>query len=92
MATLIGEESGGTTTVYSDCLHFNLPNSGLQFDVAHTYFIEACGKPDGRGVLPDYEIRQKSKDITKNVDTVLEFTLNLISNCNSNRPTKMKNN
>jgi hypothetical protein len=78
IATLIGEETGGTTTSYGDCLYFYMPNSNLRFDVAHKYFVEACGKPDGRGVIPDYEVRQKPEDTAKGVDTVLQFTLNLI--------------
>jgi len=84
IATLIGEETGGTTTCYGDCLHLELPNSGLKFDVAHKYFVEAGGKPDGRGVLPDYEVEQEPEDTAKGVDTVLQFTLNLIKDSKSN--------
>jgi C-terminal processing protease CtpA/Prc len=80
IATLIGEETGGTTTSYGDCLYFYLPNSNLRFDVAHKYFVEACGKSDGRGVIPDYEVNQKPEDTARGVDTVLQFTLDLIKN------------
>jgi hypothetical protein len=80
IATLIGEETGGTTTSYGDCLYFYLPNSNMRFDVAHKYFVEACGKPDGRGVIPDYEINQKPEDTARGVDTVLQFTLDVIKN------------
>ena len=78
IATLVGEETGGTTTSYGDCLHFSLPNSKLLFDVAYKYFVEACGKPDGRGVIPDYEVKQKVEDTAQGVDTILQFTLHLI--------------
>jgi hypothetical protein len=81
IATLIGEETGGTTTSYGDCLYFYMPNSNLRFDVAHKYFVEACGKPDGRGVIPDYEVHQEPEDMAKGIDTVLQFTLNLIRDC-----------
>ena len=82
IATLLGEETGGTTTAYGDCLHFSLPNSKLLLDVAYKYFVEACGKPDGRGVIPDYEVKQKVEDTAQGVDTVLQLTLDLIKKQN----------
>jgi hypothetical protein len=80
IATLIGEETGGTTTCYGDIFRIDLPNSGLSAACSMKYFVEAGGKPDGRGVLPDYEVKQKPEDTAKGVDTVLQFTLNLIKN------------
>ncbi len=82
IATLIGEETGGTTTAYGDCLHFSLPNSKLRFDVAYKYFVEAGGKPDGHGVIPDYEVKQKPEDTAQGLDTVLQFALDLIKKQN----------
>ena len=41
-------------------------------------FVFAGGKDDGRGVLPDYEVKQKPEDTAKGADTVLQFTLNLV--------------
>jgi len=78
IATLIGEETGGKTANYGDIFAINLPHSGLSAGCSMKYFVEACGKPDGRGVLPDYEVKQKPQDSAKGVDTVLQFTLNLI--------------
>jgi len=80
---LIGEETGGTTKVYGYCLKFEMPNSGLQMAVACSYYIYPGSKPDGRGVIPDYEVKQKPEDTAKGVDTVLQFTLNLIEDPNS---------
>jgi hypothetical protein len=78
IATLVGEETGDTTVCYGDTLHFNLPNSKLQIGVACKYFVNVGGKPDGHGVIPDYEVKQTRKHTAKGVDTVLQFTLNLI--------------
>lgn len=79
IATIIGEETGGTTTEYGEIMTFTMPNSGLMFSSPCKYFIEACGKQDRRGVIPDYEVGQRPKDTAKGVDTVLQFTLDLIN-------------
>ena len=75
---LVGHETGSATIEYGDMMTFTMTNSGLIFNVPCKYFIEACGKPDGRGVLPDYEVKQKAEGTAKGVDTVLQFTLDLI--------------
>jgi hypothetical protein len=77
IGTLVGQETGDTIVNYGNCIPGELTNSGLRFHVASKYFIGAGGKPDGRGVIPDYEIKQKPQDTAKGVDTVLQFTLNL---------------
>ena len=78
ISTLVGQETGSTTIEYGDMMAFTMPNSGLMFYVPCKYFVEACGKPDGRGVIPDYEVKQRPEDTVKGVDTVLQFTLDLI--------------
>ena len=83
IATLIGEETGDPTTLYADSIKFKLPNSGLGAWVASKLLVCACGKPDGRGVIPDYEVKQTIQDTAKGVDTVVQFTLNLIKDPNS---------
>jgi len=80
IATLIGEETGDPTTLYADSIMFILPNSRVEAGVASKLLVCACGKPDGRGVIPDYEVKQKPEDTAKGVDMVLQFTLNLIKN------------
>jgi len=83
IAILIGEETLDTTTSYGDILSFNLPNTGLHLNVPYKYFVKACGKPDGRGVLPEYEVKQTPEDTAKGIDTVMQFTLDLIKKSNS---------
>jgi len=78
IGTLIGEETLDPITCYGDCLRFTLPNSQLTLNVAHKYFILPGGTNDGRGVLPDYEVRQEPEDRIKGIDTVLQFTLDLM--------------
>jgi hypothetical protein len=78
LGDLIGRETMDTPVNFGDCILCKMPNSGLDFNVACKRFICAGGKPDGYGVLPDYEVKQKPEDTAKGVDTVLQFTLNLI--------------
>jgi hypothetical protein len=83
VGTLVGEETPDPPTLYGSSVFSELPNSGLQFAVASKLLVTACGKPDGRGVIPDYEVKQKPEDTAKGVDTVLQFTLDLIKKSNS---------
>ena len=77
---LVGQETLDTPVNYGECMMQKLPNSELDFSVACKRFVCAGGKEDGRGVLPNYEVHQKPEDTAKGVDTVLQFTLNLIKN------------
>jgi len=88
IATLVGEETGDPTTLYADSIHFKLPNSDLEACVASKLLVTACGQLNGRGVIPDYEVKQKPEDIAKGVDTVLQFTLDLIRKSSSEIPRK----
>jgi len=83
VGTLVGEETPDPPTLYASCVLSRLPNSELDLGVASKYMVAACGKPDGRGVIPDYEVKQKPQDTAKGVDTVLQFTLNLVKESNS---------
>ncbi len=82
IGTLIGEETGDATVNYGEARRHELPNSGLQVTIPTKYFVQAGGKPGGRGVLPDYEVKQKPADTANGVDTALEFTLDLIEKGN----------
>lgn len=50
---VIGQETGGLTVTYGDFLTFHLPNSKLNLGISTKKFIQACGKEDGKGVIPD---------------------------------------
>lgn len=85
IGVLVGGETTDTPVNYGDIINLKLPNSGLHFSVACKRFVCAGGKENGRGVLPDYEVKQKPEDTAKGVDSVLEFTLNLIKESNAKR-------
>ena len=78
IGTLIGEETADPTTVYGNAFDFTLPNSKLRSLSACQIYICAGSKNDNLGVLPDYEIKQKSEDTAKGIDTALQLTLDLI--------------
>jgi hypothetical protein len=78
IATLIGQETDGQNDHYGQVVPIQLPNSQLDGQVSTAHFVTVGGMQDKGGVKPDHEVRQKPEDTAKGVDTVLEFTLNLI--------------
>ena len=76
---IIGTETGGLTASFGDVYTFELPNTKLNVGVSYKKFINACGKDDGHGVIPDYIIKNSFEDDKKDVDKVLEFTIHLIN-------------
>ncbi len=78
IGSIIGEETGGLTVAYGDALSYTAPNTKMRFASSYKKFWEAGGREDGHGVIPDYEVKQKIADTEKGVDTVFEFTLDLI--------------
>lgn len=87
---LIGQETGGKRDHYGQILPFQLPNSELRGQVSTAHFVTVGGQNDAGGVKPDYEVKQNSEDTAKDVDTVLQFTLNLIKNLSSESVQKTK--
>ena len=78
IATLIGQETSGQNDHYGQVVPIQLPNSRLNGQVSTAHFVTVGGVQDKGGVKPDYQISQKPEDTAKGVDTVLEFTLDLI--------------
>lgn len=78
LGTLIGEETGDTTDLYADSYVFTLPNSQIKVSVACKHFVLAGGKPDGRGVIPDQEVKQTREDLSTGKDTVLDYVLEML--------------
>jgi hypothetical protein len=78
IGTLIGQETSGKKDHYGQVVPIQLPNSGLRGQVSTAHFITVGGMKDSGSVKPDYEVRQTPQDTAKGVDTVLEFTVNLI--------------
>jgi len=78
LGTLVGEETGGLVTHYGDVYSFDLPNTRISVGVSHKRFVRPSGEDDGKGVLPNYEVKQKLEDSVSGIDTAMEFTKQLI--------------
>ena len=78
IGTLIGKETSQKMVSYGESVIFRLPNSDLKLFVASKRFVRTGAKDDGRGLIPHHHVKQKPEDTAKSVDTVLEFTLDLI--------------
>jgi len=74
---LVGEETGGLATGFGDVYPFDLPHTHLFAGVSHKRFVRPSGEDDGRGVLPDYEVKQSKENLSNGLDTVMEFVKNL---------------
>lgn len=75
MGTVIGEETGGPTIQFGERRVFTLPITKIKYGVSTNKFIYPCARGCGKGVLPDYYI--KDNKFTK-PDEVINFTKNLI--------------
>ncbi len=78
LATIVGQEPIEPLTFYGGTTNFELPNTGLLLSIPQVKFVVPGSKNDGRGIIPDHEVKQKPQDTAKGVDTVLQFTLNFI--------------
>jgi hypothetical protein len=78
LGTLIGEETGGVASSFGAWMPFDLPNTRLWVFVSTKRIYRPSGKSDGRGVVPDYEVKQTPEDSGKGMDTVMQFTKELI--------------
>jgi len=77
----IGEETGGTyegnISGYSEMI--KLPNSKIKVDIPIVHFrINVNPKIRGRGVMPDYEVRQSWEDYINTKNSKLEYVLKQI--------------
>lgn len=84
----IGEETGGAyegnVSGYSEKV--KLPHTKIKFDIPTVHFkMDVNPKKIGRGIIPDYKVPQTWEDYMKNINSKLEFTVDLIEN-----PTKVK--
>jgi C-terminal processing protease CtpA/Prc len=53
LGPLLGEETGGRASYFSEVCPVRLPNSGLRCVISSAHFLRPDGYDDGRGVLPD---------------------------------------
>ncbi|MBN1340264.1 MAG: S41 family peptidase [Bacteroidales bacterium] len=76
---LVGQESGSTFSCNDNSLVFSLPNTHIRGKVARTTFETAVsGLSQEKGIMPDYHVEPDIRDIIKNIDTIMDYTLKLI--------------
>jgi hypothetical protein len=80
IGTLVGDETGDTKRIFGGCFPVILPHSRLRIHVSTESLIMAGGSYDSGPLRPGYVVRQNAADTVKGIDTVLQFTLNLIKN------------
>lgn len=78
LGTLIGEETGGVASSFGAWYPFDLPNTRLWVFVSTKRILRPSEKHDGRGVVPDYEVKQSVEDPEKKINTVMDFAKELI--------------
>jgi hypothetical protein len=76
----VGEESGGSAVVTDGGKNLTLKNTKLRIYYATTVFKTAAyGLPEGRGVIPDYEVKFTMEDYLNNKDPQLQKVVELIN-------------
>lgn len=75
---IIGTEPAQTTKFVADHTYVSLPNSKLDLGISFVELHLPCEQSYYHGIKPDFEIKPKSTDIKKGVDTQLQFALQLI--------------
>ncbi len=79
LATIIGEESGGTYLCNDGSRTLKLKNTGISCRIARvTFATTAKNLPKDRGIIPDQIVIQDIQDFVNNNDTVLNYALKLI--------------
>ena len=79
LGKIVGTETGDCPTGFGQNLYFELKNSSLRCHSSTTFMIRVSGDIDmTHGVIPDHYVEQKIEDTEKNIDTILEYTLDLI--------------
>ncbi len=78
LGTLIGEETGGVASSFGAWMPFDLPHTRLWVFVSTKRIYRPSGKSDGRGVVPDYEVKQPPEDSERGMDTAMHFARELI--------------
>jgi len=80
LATLIGEETGGTPNEFGEVYTFKLPNSGIAVSISSARWVRANGDAtDRHGVMPDIAVKASSDDRVRGIDAVLERAREWIS-------------
>lgn len=83
-ATIVGVETVGGYYGHNGHIPFvyQLPNSKIKTKFSIVYVVQdappKADQPEGRGIMPDYEVWPTFDDFMKNKDTQMEFVLKMI--------------
>lgn len=79
LATIIGEELGSNKFCTANQKRYTLAHTGISYSVARNTFVTTAASTSAfHGILPDHFITQSIQDHLNNIDTVLEYALELI--------------
>lgn len=83
-AKFVGRETGGGYCGNTSGTAFELilPNTKIQIEIPVIKYHVAVKAPCGRGIEPDYPLKEKANDIILHKDSDLLFTLDLIKHSN----------
>jgi hypothetical protein len=76
LGTIVGQETGEPTVITADWLAIELPETKIKFAISFSKFVFACGKNDGHGVIPDYEVDNSNS--SEYSDREMDFVKKLI--------------
>ena len=74
---IIGSETGGRTISFGSPVSVSLPETGIDIKISQKKFVNPCGIPSDRGLIPDYEVVNTIEDDIKDIDRALDFTIYL---------------
>lgn len=79
LGIIIGEELGSNQFCTANQKRYSMPHTGISYSVARNTFITtAASSLADHGILPDHFVTQSIHDHLDNIDTVLEYALELI--------------
>jgi hypothetical protein len=79
LATIIGQESGGTGVHYGYPMKRNLPNTGLTYFISHMKWYQiGADNNSTHGLIPEYTIDFSIDNVKNKKDADLKFAIDLI--------------
>ena len=79
MGLVIGEETGGTLSGFTNLIDFELPNSGLQAQSSFMRYVHPCYDGKVRGVIPDVIITPTPKELQQGYDSVINYIIKKVN-------------
>lgn len=81
LATLIGEEAGGSFLCNDNSIQLRLPNTGIRLNIPRTVFQTAVsGFRNGDPIIPDHIVQPTIDDLIYGMDVEKLYAMNMIKN------------